>query len=108
MNNAIFDFAEPVNEPILDYLPGSRERECLEKELSDQGSRVVEIPLIIGGKEIKTGKTGKIVNPADHNQVLATYHMATEKEVRMAIDAALEAKENWMTLALDGTGCHNG
>lgn len=53
MNNVIFDFAEPVNEPILDYLPGSRERECLEKELSDQGSRVVEIPLIIGGKEIK-------------------------------------------------------
>lgn len=99
MNNAIFNFKEPANEPVLDYLPGSRERELLERELADQGSRVVEIPLIIGGKEIRTGKTGTIVNPADHNQVLATYHMATEKEVRMAIDAALEAKENWMTLS---------
>ena len=99
MNNAIFNFAEPVNEPVFEYLQGSRERELLERELSDMNSRVIEIPLIIGGKEIRTGKMGKIVNPADHNHVLATYHMATEKEVRMAVDAALEARECWMTLA---------
>lgn len=99
MNNAIFNFAEPVNEPVFEYLQGSRERELLERELSDMNSRVIEIPLIIGGKEIRTGKMGKVVNPADHNHVLATYHMATEKEVRMAVDAALEAKECWMTLA---------
>jgi len=99
MNNAIFNFAEPVTEPVFEYLPGSRERELLERELSDMNSRVIEIPLIIGGKEIRTGKMGKIVNPADHNHVLATYHMATEKEVRMAVDAALAAKECWMTLA---------
>ncbi len=99
MNNAIFNFAEPVNEPVLEYLRGSRERVLLEKELSDQGSRVIEIPLIIGGKEIRTGNTGKVVNPADHNHVLATFHMASEKEVRMAIDAALAAKEEWMNLA---------
>ncbi|MFZ2340911.1 MAG: L-glutamate gamma-semialdehyde dehydrogenase [Bacteroidales bacterium] len=99
MNNAIFNFAEPVNEQVFEYLPGSRERELLERELSDQGSRVVEIPLIIGGKEIRTGKTGKVVNPADHKHVLATYHMATEKEVRMAIDAALAAKDDWINLA---------
>ena len=99
MNNAIFNFTEPANEPVLDYLPGSRERELLERELREQGNKVLEIPLIIGGKEIRTGKIGKIVNPADHNQVLATYHMATDKEVIMAIDAALAAKEDWMTLA---------
>ena len=99
MNNAIFNFAEPANEPVFEYLPGSRERELLEKELNEQSSRVVEIPLIIGGKEIRTGKMGKLVNPADHNHVLATYHMATEREVRMATDAALAAREDWMTLA---------
>jgi len=99
MNNAIFNFAEPVNEPVFEYLPGSREREFLERELREQGSKVVEIPLIIGGKEIRTGKMAKVVNPADHNHVLATCHMATEREVRMAIDAALAAKEDWMNLA---------
>lgn len=99
MNNAIFDFVEPGNEPVLTYLPGSREREMIEKELDRQNNMVVDIPLIIGGKEIRTGKTGKVVNPADHNHVLATYHMATEREVRMAVDAALEAKCEWMNLA---------
>lgn len=99
MNNAIFNFVEPANEPVLSYLPGSREREMIEKELDLQKSMVVDIPLIIGGKEIRTGKTGKIVIPSDHNHVLATYHMATEKEVSMAIDAALAAKCEWMNLA---------
>ena len=72
MNNAIFNFVEPANEPVLSYLPGSREREMIEKELDLQKSMVVDIPLIIGGKEIRTGKTGKIVIPSDHNHVLAT------------------------------------
>ncbi|MBN2862236.1 MAG: L-glutamate gamma-semialdehyde dehydrogenase [Bacteroidales bacterium] len=99
MNNAIFNFVEPKNEPVLDYLPGSKERIQLEKELAEQSSRVIDIPLIIGGKEIRTGKTGKITKPSDHSHVLATYHMATEKEVNMAIEAALAAKDEWMTLA---------
>jgi 1-pyrroline-5-carboxylate dehydrogenase len=99
MNNAIYNFREPVNEPVLTYMPGSRERILIEKELDEQYGRKIDIPLIIGGKEIRTGKTGKVVMPTDHKHVLATYHMATEKEVKMAIDAALAAKENWMTLA---------
>jgi 1-pyrroline-5-carboxylate dehydrogenase len=99
MNNAIYNFREPVNESILKYLPGSPERISLEKELERQTSIVVDIPLIIGGKEIRTGKTGKIVMPTDHKHVLATYQIATEKEVTMAINAALEIKESWMTLS---------
>ena len=99
MNNAIYNFRKPENEPVLQYLPGSTERLLIEKELEEQSKKVIDIPLIIGGKEIRTGKTGNIVSPSNHKHVLATYHMATEKEVRMAIDAALEAKENWMTLA---------
>ena len=99
MNNAIYNFKEPVNEPVLSYLPGSRERILLEKEIDEQLSEVVDIPLIIGGKEFRTGKTGRIIMPSDHKHVLATYHMATEKDVNLAIQSALEAKECWMTLA---------
>ena len=89
MNNAIYNFREPVNEAILKYLPGSVERISLEEEMERQSSIVVDIPLIIGGKEIRTGKTGKIVMPTDNNHVLATYQIASEKEVNMAINAAL-------------------
>ncbi|OFY83988.1 MAG: 1-pyrroline-5-carboxylate dehydrogenase [Bacteroidetes bacterium RBG_19FT_COMBO_42_7] len=99
MNNAIYNFAKPKNEPVLSYSPGSPERKLLEAELKDQSSKVIEIPLIIGGKEIKTGKTGKVVKPTEHRHLLATYHMATGKEVSLAINAALEAKECWMNLA---------
>ena len=99
MNNAIYNFREPANEPILGYLPGSSERISLENELKRQKESEIEIPLIINGKEILTGKTGKIRMPTDHGHVLATYHMATEKEVKLAIQSALDAKESWMTLA---------
>jgi 1-pyrroline-5-carboxylate dehydrogenase len=99
MNNAIYNFREPRNEPVLNYKPGSDERRLLLEELEVQKSKVIDIPLIIGGKEIRTGRTGKIVMPSDYNHVLATYHMATEKEASLAIRAALEAKEAWMNLA---------
>ena len=88
-----------VNETMFKYLPGSPERQSLENELERQSGIVEDIPLIIGGKEIRTGRTGKVVMPTDHQHVLATYHMATEKEVSMAINAALDAKECWMTLS---------
>jgi len=99
MNNAIYNFREPKNEPVLSYKPGSRERILLEEELKLQKNQIIDIPLIIGGKEIRTGKTGKVFMPSDHHHVLATYHMATEKEVSLAINAALDAKCEWMTLA---------
>ena len=99
MNNAIYNFREPKNEPVLLYSPGSHERALIEAELNVQMNQVIDIPLIIGGKEIRTGKTGKVVMPTDHKHVLATYHMATEKEVTMAINAALDAKCEWMTLS---------
>jgi len=95
MNNAIFDFENPHNEQILNYAPGSNERILLTNELRELESSRIEIPLIIGGKEIRTGKLGKIVMPHDHEHVLATYHMATEKEAKMAVDAAMKAHEAW-------------
>lgn len=99
MNNATFNFKEPKNEAIQTYLPGSKERELLEKELERQSKLIVEIPLIIGGKEIFTGNTGIVVMPHNHKHILAKYHLAREEDVKKAIDAALEAKEQWMELS---------
>lgn len=98
MSNAVFNFEQPRNEPVLSYLPDSDERKFLEEELNLQSNNVIDIPLIIGGKEIRTGKTGRIVKPGDHGHLLANYHMATEKEVRQAINAALDAREQWLEL----------
>ncbi len=95
MNNAIFSFPYPGNEPIKGYAPGSPERKELQAKLAELKSTEIEIPLIIGGKEIKTGNLGKVTMPSDHGHVLATYHKAGAKEVQMAIDAALEAHKKW-------------
>jgi len=99
MNNAVFNFREPKNEPVFSYKSGSEERAKLVEELNRQSSIQVEIPLIIGGKEIFTGKTNSVVMPHDHQHVLATYHMATEREVEMSINEALRAKLDWMNLS---------
>lgn len=99
MNNAIFKMERPKNEPVLSYAPGSAERAALEKELKRLSSTQIEIPLIIGGKEIRTGDTGKVVMPHKHSHVLATFHNAGAKEVNMAIEAALEGKKVWESLS---------
>jgi 1-pyrroline-5-carboxylate dehydrogenase len=99
MNNAIYNFREPGNEPVLTYRPGSDERKRLLAELDEQYNKVIEIPLIIGGKEIRTGNTGTVSMPSEHNHILAKYYLAGESEVEMAIEAALKAKEEWMILS---------
>ncbi len=99
MNNAIYNFREPRNEPVYSYRPGSPEREFLEEELRNQLNKVIDIPLLIGGREIRTGQTRQVVMPTDHGHLLANCNLATEKEVTMAINAALEAKCEWSTLS---------
>ena len=99
MNNAIYSIQPPENEPVLTYAPGTRERAELEKELKRMSSEIAEIPVIINGKAIKTGKTGNVVMPHDHSHVLATYHMAGEKEAAEAIESAMNAKDLWMALS---------
>lgn len=98
MDNAIFRFPKPVNEPVKAYAPGSNEKLQLKQALAQVASEEWDIPLIIGGKEIRTGNTGKVVMPHDHKHVLATYHKAGEKEVQMAIDAAMAAHKEWSEL----------
>ena len=95
MNNSLFSFPRPANEPVQQYLIGSAERKALDAALEKMSKEELDIPLIIGGKEIRTGNLGTVVMPHDHKHVLAKYHIAGEKEVLMAIDAAMEAKAKW-------------
>jgi len=99
MNNAIMKIKEPLNEAIMQYLPGSIEARLLEEELERQLSQKIEIPLIIGGKEIYTGLIHEVIMPTDHGHVLALCHQATEKEMKMAIESALAAKKQWMDMS---------
>jgi len=85
----------PVNEPIFSYAPGSPERIELQAELARQADDVVDVPLIIGGEEVRTGNTFDVVMPHDHGHVIARAHMAGPDEVRRAIDAATGAHREW-------------
>ena len=84
MNNALFQFAKPANEPVKSYAPGTPEKAALKQALAQLSNEKWYIPLVIGGKEIRTGDTGNVVMPHDHRHVLATYHKAGEKEQRQA------------------------
>ena len=95
MNNAVLTFPTPANEPVKTYLAGSPERTALEAELERQSNIVVDIPIIIGGKEIRTGNTGEVRCPHDHKHLLATYHKVGEKEIQLAIETAMKAWQEW-------------
>jgi 1-pyrroline-5-carboxylate dehydrogenase len=88
----------PVNEKVLSYAPGTPERALLTAELEKHYRRELDIPLIIDGREIRTGNTAASVCPHNHSHVLAHFHKAGEKEIHMAIDAALNARLYWQSL----------
>lgn len=95
MNNAIFSFPKPENEPVLGYKPGSPERKAIREALEELYNTVTDIPAIIGGKEVRTSETGTVVMPTENKHVLAKYYKVGEAEVKMAIDAAMKAHEEW-------------
>lgn len=98
MANAYFEIREPENEPVKSYAPGTPERKKLKKELKKQKSEHIEIPAIIGGKEVTTDRQSEVVIPHDHSHKLATVHLCGEKEVSMAIESALEARKEWAAM----------
>lgn len=98
MNNAYFQIKHPENEPIKGYLPGSSERAALKAELERQLANPVEVPLIIGGKELRTENKAEMICPHDHRKVLGKYYIAGEKELLMAIEAAEAAREAWESM----------
>ena len=95
MKNAKTIVPKPLNEPILSYAPGTEERTALKKRIKELKSQIIEVPLIIGGKEIKTGNLGEMRIPHDHQHLLGHYHMAGPKEIEMAINSAMEAWDSW-------------
>ncbi len=99
MNNAVFNFEYPKNEPVKTYSPGTNERKSLHVELDNFSNSVIDIPLIIGGKEVRTGNIEKVVMPHDHSHILAHYHKASPVEVQMAIDAAMKAHKEWESVS---------
>src|SRR6195256_6497366 len=93
--NSIPKIPTPVNEPVLSYAPGTPERADLKRTLKDLAARPLEIPLVIGGKDVHTGRTVDVVMPHWHRHVLAKAHQAGSGEVQAAIAAAREAWRDW-------------
>ncbi|MBN2245923.1 MAG: L-glutamate gamma-semialdehyde dehydrogenase [Candidatus Aminicenantes bacterium] len=93
--NGIIKVPFPVNEPIYNYASGTPERQELIEHMKKMLGEEIEIPLIIGGKEVKTGNFADCRCPHDHKHVLARYHKAGAPEVDMAVKAAMEAWKDW-------------
>ncbi len=98
MLNAIPIMPRPKNEPVYAYGPGSPEKAKLKAKLDELSNKELDIPLVIGGKEIRTGNKGDCVMPHNHKHRLAQYHKAGPKEVQAAIDAALKARKAWANM----------
>jgi 1-pyrroline-5-carboxylate dehydrogenase len=89
------------NEKLLDYAPGSAERAGLKQALVAMKSEVVEIPCIVGGKEVWTGDVGEQVMPSNHQHVLAKFHQVDDNTLQMAIDACAAASEEWSAMPIN-------
>jgi 1-pyrroline-5-carboxylate dehydrogenase len=90
----------PVNETILGYAPGSEEREQLSATLAERRSREVEVPIVVGAEEIRTGRLAESCCPHEHGHRLGTYHQAGEAEVNKAIETALQTRKTWSAMPL--------
>ena len=101
MSNGYFKVEMPKNEPVKAYLPGSPERASLKKELERQSAQVVQVPMIIGGKEVWTERKTKAVMPHDHAHVIAEAASGGEKELKDAIAAALAARKAWTEMPME-------
>ena len=93
--NGVIRIPTPVNEPVRSYAPGSPEKKSLKAKLIEMRSTVLDIPLVIGGEEVRTGRTGKCIVPHNHRHELASYHKAGKAEVDHAIAAARDAHPAW-------------
>jgi 1-pyrroline-5-carboxylate dehydrogenase len=98
MAAGFFHVPLPKNEPVLNYAPGTPERIKLKKAIDELLSKELEVPMFIGGKDVKTGKLKEIRAPHDHQHVLGHYHEGDESTIRQAIEASLAAREMWASM----------
>jgi 1-pyrroline-5-carboxylate dehydrogenase len=99
MSTGFFKVPQPKNEPVLSYGPGTKERALLRKALEEARSTQLDIPMYIGGDEVRTGITKSLNPPHDHQHVLGHFHRGDKSHVEQAITAALNAKELWASLS---------
>ena len=99
MLKGFFNVPVPTNEPVNSYAPGTRERELLEAAIKEARAQQTDIPMYIGGKEVRTDRKGQITPPHDHQHVLGHFHQGEKSHVTAAIDAALAAKADWERLS---------
>ncbi|MEM1042089.1 MAG: L-glutamate gamma-semialdehyde dehydrogenase [Bacteroidota bacterium] len=98
MTNAVLRPPAPANESVRSYAPGALERRSLQKRISEMREETVAIPAVIGGERVETGRTAEVVAPHEHSRVLARAHLGGEAEVGRAVDAAVEARHDWMRM----------
>jgi 1-pyrroline-5-carboxylate dehydrogenase len=101
MINAESHVPLPVNEPVLSYAPGTHERAVIRRQLDAMAKETIDIPLIIGGAEVRTDKQGTAVMPHDHEHVLGRFHMAGLDEIEDAVACAVRAQHDWARLPQD-------
>jgi 1-pyrroline-5-carboxylate dehydrogenase len=99
MSKGFFHIPKPVNEPVLSYAPGSAEKKALKQAIAAARSQQADIPMYIGGEEVRTGNTHTLSPPHDHRHILGYFHEGDTSHVEQAIQAALNAKEAWENLA---------
>ena len=99
MSLGYFNYPAPANEPVLGYGPGSKEKEALKKALKELKSTEHDIPMYIGGKEVRTGKKKALRPPHETAHLLGHFHEGGEEQAKQAIEAALAAKEAWAALS---------
>ncbi len=98
MPKGVFHVPVPKNEPVLSYAPGTKERELLTKAIKEARASKEDIPMYIGGEEIRTGNTKTLSPPHDHKHILGYFHEGDATHVEQAINAAMSAKESWINL----------
>ncbi len=101
MFNGIFHVPQPVNEPVLNYAPGNPERAELKDKLAEMLDQKIDVPMIIGGREVRNGTTAEIVCPHDHQHTLGKYHQGNALHVEEAIAAANAARHQWSRMPWD-------
>ncbi|MEO6833032.1 MAG: L-glutamate gamma-semialdehyde dehydrogenase [Chitinophagaceae bacterium] len=99
MHNAYFNFAEPLNEPVLNYAPNSPETKALKAAIAEAKSTVRDIPMYINGEEVRSGNTVEIRPPHETAHLLGQFHKSDESHVHSAIEAALAARHAWSEMA---------
>ena len=99
MNLGYFSYPMPVNEPVLNYGPGSAEKKRLKEVLAELKNKVIDVPMYIGGKEVRTNNKVAMHPPHEIKHVLGYFHAGEEKHVHLSIEAALAAKESWADMS---------